>query len=181
MFGFPLQRDELFDFRPIPRELLLVGSYYRYIYHVPSCEWASKIEHRRYFLDADDAHEYGYRQCHECWAYQAGRVLTSQIPSDILNQVRARRQLPRIIGGESITVIFENGETETFSLGRTSCAGESLRIVNVESAMGRAVFKARLGDTVICSPEGQPAVFALILRINDATLIGPEPEHARPR
>jgi len=181
MLEVPLRRDELFDFRPIPRELLLVGSYYSYIYHVPNCEWALKIDHRRYFLDADDAHEYGYRQCYECRAFQAGRALTSRISPDALVAVRNRKQLPRILGGEAVTVIFENGDSETFTLGRAGSAGNNLRIVNTDSAMGRAVYRSRLGDTVICSPEGQPVEFARIVRINDAILNGPDPENARPR
>lgn len=60
--------DSVEDFRPLPREALLVGSHKSYVYHLPTCEWAEEIKYSRYFLDFEEAEQCGYRSCRVCYA-----------------------------------------------------------------------------------------------------------------
>jgi transcription elongation GreA/GreB family factor len=178
MFDRPLRRDNLSDFKPLTRDQLLVGSYYRGKYHVSTCEWALKIEHHRYFVDATDSEGYGYHSCQTCGARRAHSALISGIDRFVLDRVKARRTQPRVNVGDRVTITYEDGEIITFMLGGPARNSDD-RVVRADTPMGWAVHKARLGDTVVCSPEGTDPLFALIIGLNGTTLVGPDRENAR--
>ena len=88
--------------------------------------------------------------------------------------------MPRVNIGDRVTIVYEDGEILPFVLGGIT-RQEGVLVINPVSPMGMAVHKARLGDTVICSPELADPVFAQIISLNGQAIAGPDRENARTR